>query len=476
MGLNWLSILKRRRAGLRQDDDQETTREVKRILFIGFGKFPGFRCFNWEDWNWPNAADFEVVFINCSSLFGLILNWKKEYSEDEEGFSEEPFDRLRENLDGLREQILQIINSDRSIFALATPEVVFRVDTGLRSRSVRVYSWCPFPVTTYDESGEVSKDVAPRFSEYRKQLMEWHFYFDSKPKPLEHMDRSDLTPFQYYILLVQGLFDNLSLRPLGVEFRYGVYDKAEGSILQDAISGPVYLLHYPVGGDLRESVRCLLREFCGTDLAESEEPEWVQLIKPPRGADLDKQIDLLSDQIEQLSDQKAQLLAERQQLEYWRRLLYETGGALEDTVFEALDLIELDDVRFGVKGDHDIAGELDGETLLFEVKGLGKSAGRKEVFDLDRHINEFELKNPGTKVAKGVLVANTYRHDPPESREKGGKQIFTGDAVDHAKLLDIALLDTRVLYQIVTDAIEGNLKDASEVLRALRNTTGIYSR
>jgi hypothetical protein len=476
MGLNWLSILRKRRAVARQNEVREsTTCEIDRILFIGFGKVPGFHCFNWEDWNWLNASDFEMVFINCGPLYGLLHRWKQKHSEDEASFSEGPFDQLREKLSVLREQVLQIIDSDRSVFALATPDVVFHLGSGYGYRSAYVYSWCPLPVEIHDESGEVIRDIDLRFSEYRKQIKEWTFSFDSKPKQLEYMDRNDLSHGQSYVLLVQGLFENLSLHPLGVELRYGVYDQAARSVLPDVVSGPIYLLHYPIRGDLRESLRCLLREFCNTDLVESDEPEWVQLIKPPRGTELDEQINFLSSQIEQLSEQKMQLVAEKQQLEYWRKLLYETGDMLEDVVFEALKLLGLDNVQFGIKGDHDIVGELDGKTLLFEVKGLNKSAGRKEVFDLDRHIGEFGLKNPGKKVAKGVLVANAYRDDPPDTREESGKQIFAGDAVDHAKLLEFALLDTRVLYRLVTDVIEGKLDDTSEVLQSLRETIGIYS-
>jgi len=477
MGLKWLSVLRAHRSVSRQDEAQgPSTCEVGRILFIGFDKVPGFRCFNWKDWTWSNAADFEVVFINCAPLLVLLAEWKEKYSENEASFPEKPFDRLRGNLSTLQEQVLQIVNSGRSVFALATYEFSLGVDRGLRYRSVGVYSWCPFPVDMRIESGEVSRDIDPRFSEYRKQLKEWLFYFDSKPRPLEDMDRSDLTPLQSYVLLVQGLFENLSLHPLGVELRYAVYDRPAETVLQEAISGPIYLLHYPVGGDLRESLRCLLREFCNTDLAESEEPEWLNLICPPRGTALDQKIDLLTSQIEELSDQKATVVAERQQLEYWRRLLYETGDLLEDVVFEALKLLGLANVRFGARGDHDIAGELDGETLIFEVKGLNGSSGRREVFDLDRHISEFEPKNPGTKVAKGILVANAYRHDPPSTREEEGRQVFAGDAVDHAKALGFALLDTRVLYRLVADTIEGNLDDTHEILKALRDTVGVYSR
>lgn len=415
------------------------------------------------------------MFINCGTLYNLLYDWERGRSENAADVPEKLIKRLRDNLRVLEAQVTQIINSGRPVFALTTPKKWFHFRNGHRF-SFSPYTWCPLPVETCLEEGEVSNDVDSRFSKYRQQLKEWFFYYDIKPRILEQMDRSDLSRGQDYVLLVNGLFENLSLYPLGVELRYGVFDQAKQVVLEDGVSGPIYLLHFPVGGNVKLALRSLLQEFCNADLVESEEPEWVDLIKPPRGAEIDEQLRELSNQIEDLSEKKARLLEEREQLEYWRRLVYESGDMLEEVVLEALKLLGLQNARFGPKGDYDIVGEFAGETLLFEVKGLKGAVGRKHMFDLDRHINEFKLKNPSEKVAKGVLVANAYCNDFPDTREEGGKQIFAGDAVDHARLLEFALLDTRILYRLITDTIEGNLTNTNEVLEALRNTIGVYSR
>jgi hypothetical protein len=476
MGLNWLITLGKLRAPQRQgESEQSEACQVERILFIGFGRIPGFYWFNWDDWDWLNAADFEVVFINCFTLLHLLHDWERDHSENATDVPETPIKRLRDNLRVLEAQVTQIINSGRAVFALTTHRTSFRISfRNGHHYYPSTYDWCPLPVETRLEEGEVINDVDPRFSKYRQQLKKWVFYYDIKPRKLEQMDRSDLLRGQHYVLLPKDLFQNLSLHPLGVELRYGVVDQAKLDL--SGVSGPIYLLHFPIGGDVRLALRSLLQEFCTADLVESEEPEWVDLIKPPRGAEIDEQLRELFNEIEDLSKKRARLLEKREQLEYWRRLVYGSGDMLEEVVLEALKLLGLQNARLGPKGGYDIVGEFAGETLLFEVKGLKGAVGRKHVFDLDRHVNEFELKNPSEKVAKGVLVANAYCNDSPDTREEGGKQIFAGDAVDHARLLEFALLDTRILYRLITDTLEGNLTNTNKVLEVLRNTIGVYSQ
>ena len=484
MGLNWLNIFRKNFSSSEEGKPAITNEvaEIERILLIGFGKVPGFHCVNWQDWEWANAAVFDVTFINCGSLYNLLLKWKNEYSEDEENFPLQPFDRLKDNLDTLSKQILQIINSNRSIYVFATPNVWFQVRRsgsyyGFVHSSISVYSWCPLLVEVVEEvPGEVITNINPQFEKYCHQIKKWQFHFGNKPKSLDSIDKSDLSPGQEYIQFPISLFETLSLQPLGIELRYGVFDQAKmtSNVKLDVISGPLYLLHFPVGGDLKAALRSLLQEFCKVDLLESTEPEWIHTVSPPRGLEINEQINELSNKIADLAAEKTNLQNLLQQMEYWRRLLYESGEALEDVVLEALKLLGLDNARFGLKGDHDIAGEIDGETVVFEAKGLNRSAGRKEVFALDRHKDEFELKNPQIKVAKCVLVANTYRQNPPSTRETDGKQIFTSDAVEHAKLLGFALLDTRILYKIAKETIEREMDNNIEFLKALKNTTGIY--
>lgn len=479
MGLNWLQLIKKRLAKSEQiENSANLPYALQRILFIGYGKIYGFDNFQWEDWNWKNAADFEVVFINMGTLLKLLSDWTKELSSDPDNFSHERYERLKGNLVYLKGQVLQVINSDRAIFVLATPQ--FTLYTSKRSAilgdSISVYDWCPLPVRTIQEKGEASKDVDARFSEYRRQMKQWLFYFEDKPYEIRSLDEDDLSGYQSYVALVKSMFVNLSLRPLGIELRYGIFDRNipdnENPI---SVSGPIYLLHFPVSGNVRKVLNDLVRQFCNVNLDVSEEPEWINSVLPPRGNDIDMQVHQISAEINNLTEIKSQLVSERQQLELWRKLLYETGYVLEDVVLDALRLLGLIDAKRGTKGEYDIIGDFEGETILFEVKGLSKSAGKGEVFSLNRHIEEFAVRYPDRKIAKGVLISNSYRNLAPDLRGNNDQPIFASDALKHAELLSFALVDTRDLYTAVTDVIEGNNKEMGKLLREVRQIIGVYS-
>ena len=73
-----------------------------------------------------------------------------------------------------------------------------------------------------------------------------------------------------------------------------------------------------------------------------------------------------------------------------------------------------------------------------------------------------------------MLVVNAWRCDPPSARGLQEKQVFADDTVEHAKLLKFTLLDTRVLYRIVCDRMEGKLDETPQVLLDLLSTVGIH--
>ena len=133
----------------------------------------------------------------------------------------------------------------------------------------------------------------------------------------------------------------------------------------------------------------------------------------------------------------------------------------------------LEDVKRGPKGEWDIEGNIDGDVLIFEAKGMHGNPGRGDVLDLGRHIIEFEKKNPDVKVERGILVGNSERTRPLSERNRTNEG-FNGDAVGMATKLDHALVNTWTLYQLVTEVVEGKRVDAKDFLRELRNTVGVY--
>lgn len=475
MGLNWLQRLRGKQ--LAGSDSQTMTvapQKIERILFIGFERIAGFHSFEWTDQKWRNAADYEVVFIDVGPLYLLLIEWSKQKQAEPDSFAVAPFNKLYENIQSLNKQLLNVINSERPVFALALPQLSFALTHHIYGAGIGTYSWCPLPVSVEIESGQVSKDVDVRFAGYRKYIKNWEFYFEDKPQVLDWFDQTDLARNQIYISFATTLFTNLSRHALGLELRYGSVDRDRPS-QPLTLSGPIYLLHYPIGSDVRDAVRVLLRQFCDIDLSESPEPTWIESVKAPKSLENEVTLATIAKQLEVLNEQKVQAEQQKSKMEKWRRLLFEDGDALEEVVMDSLKLLGLENAEFGPKGDWDIVGELDEQLLLFEVKGLTKNAGRQEIHALTRHIDEYETKVPEKKVARGVLVVNAYRNEPPDTRDSKGKEVFANDAIKLAIPREFALLDTRTLYRVVLNVIEGRLPDKLGFLRTIRDTIGIVS-
>jgi hypothetical protein len=472
MSLSWTTRVRQQIADAQGQSPLDES-PIERVLFVGFGEVPGFHAVDWQDRAWLNAADFDAVLLNCRTLSDLLSRCQIQYGANPEGFSTKWYDRLHENLAVLREQILDVINSGRSVFALATPRVEWSVGGGVFKSSVDTYSWCPLPITAYEESGEVSVEIDPRFEPYREHLGRWECHFDDKPRTIDLKGRGGLQRGQKHILVPHSLFRNLSYHPLGIELRYGVVSRSGGEDKLEAVSGPIYVLHHPSGGDLWQAVRALLREFFGQDIPEPQAPEWVHTIPLPGDSELQARILEISNQIDALVAQQRVLAERRRQLEHWRGLLYKAQQGLRDVALDALELLGLENGR---PVDHDgtaFAGQYGDKMLLVRVVGTAETATRREVFDLDSHIQGFEQDQPEAHVDKGVLIVNAWRGAAPETRGRQGRAVLSADAIEHATLLDFALLDSRLLYRWVTEAIEGRMEDVGVALTRLLNTAGV---
>ena len=267
----------------------------------------------------------------------------------------------------------------------------------------------------------------------------------------------------------------MSNHPLGIELKYGeIPEDFHKENSTKNISGSLYLLHYIPNESIYSALKQLVNSFCNVEIEFSSEPEWLAQIHSPMENVLNPQIANLSSEIDTLTKKRTELLDEIQKYKPWKQLLYETGKPLEEIVLKALELLELENVQPGPKGDHDIVAGFQGESIIFEVKGLTKSAGRQEVFDLYRHLSAFESKHPDKPVRKGILVVNAYRTMAPDLRDKDGRVTFPDDAVKHAVLLEFALLDTRDIYRAVQEIIEGTIQDKQAWFRKIIETVGIY--
>lgn len=236
-------------------------------------------------------------------------------------------------------------------------------------------------------------------------------------------------------------------------------------------TAPMYLLHYPQRGTTQEVLNSLLANFSSQRLYESDAPSWVSTYAPPAVSAIDEEITSLYSRLHEIESRIEELNNERKSFEKWRALLHATDTELENIVLEAFHLLGLDNAVAGPKSEWDINFELDGSNIVVEVKGLTKGLGRKHVFDLDRHILEYTTKT-GNEGAKGILIFNPLRNKHPDDRLI--KDCVAGDAIKFATELNITLISTMTIYELVRDYLEGRVNDLASELKRMVTIKGLY--
>ena len=187
--------------------------------------------------------------------------------------------------------------------------------------------------------------------------------------------------------------------------------------------------------------------FQEIQLDRAELPPWTDSIQLPGEAEARAKE---CDAAEQVQRAEATLMASRSALSDVRelkRLLTESGRALELAVYEAL-------ARMGCKVEEGRAGRTDhivrwrNAIAVVEVKGLTKSAAEKDAAQLEKWVSEF-IEEHG-QVPKAVLIANTWRRKPLEARDVA----FPDQMVPYATQRGHCLIETHQLLAALTGPVE----------------------
>lgn len=175
---------------------------------------------------------------------------------------------------------------------------------------------------------------------------------------------------------------------------------------------------------------------------------------------LEKKIGKLTSQIESLHEQKRNLLDDLDKEGSLRRLLYETGPALEDAILEALGSLGLMAERFkNAESEFDVVFTWSGHRFLGEAEGKdSKAINVDKISQLERNINEDFERDEVTDRAKGILFGNAARLQ--QLSERG--DYFTEKCITSAKRLGIALVRTPDLFFIAKYVRESGDKEFSQ--------------
>jgi hypothetical protein len=190
-----------------------------------------------------------------------------------------------------------------------------------------------------------------------------------------------------------------------------------------------------------------------------------------RESEIESSISQVVEQIAHLQARRSQLQNELEGAGTLRRLLYEQGRPLEQSILEALQL-------FGFEAEPFSDGESEFDAVFSGPEGrfLGEAEGKDnrainidKLSQLERNIQEDFARDEVNEYAKGVLFGNGFRLTPPSDREGD----FTQKCITGAKRAGIALVRTRDLFGPARYLKENTDADyAARCRRAIFYTSG----
>ena len=191
-------------------------------------------------------------------------------------------------------------------------------------------------------------------------------------------------------------------------------------------------------------------------------PDWVKSVefRIQKESVLENQISGLTAQIEALQVQKQTLSNELENEASLRRLLYETGSALEDAILDALGSLGVKAERYkDSESEFDAVFTWEGYRFLGEAEGKdSKAINVDKISQLERNINEDFERDEVKDRAKGILFGNASRLQKLSERA----DYFTEKCITSAKRLGVALVRTPDLFFIARYVKESEDKEFSK--------------
>lgn len=153
----------------------------------------------------------------------------------------------------------------------------------------------------------------------------------------------------------------------------------------------------------------------------------------------------------------------------YKHLLTGTGSSLENIVRKVL--LELDFQLEEVEANRtDIIGKYKEVSVVFEIKGLTKSAGERNAAQLEKWISEYHVET-GIK-PKGVLLVNAFRNKPLRERTE---LVFPKQMLDYSISREHCLISS-VQFLCLFIECKKNKKSKDKIIKEFLNTIGVYSK
>lgn len=201
----------------------------------------------------------------------------------------------------------------------------------------------------------------------------------------------------------------------------------------------------------------------------SELPDWakkIMLFDEKKHIEKNKAIDK---KIEKLIAEKNKNAKTIDEISEYKYLITETGGSLENIVRKVLSELgfQLEEVE---ANRTDIICKYKGLPVVFEIKGLTKSAGERNAAQLEKWISEYHVQT-GIK-PKGVLLVNAFRNKPLIERTE---LVFPEQMLKYSTSREHCLISA-VQFLCLFIECKTNKKDKDKIIKDFLETVGVYNK
>lgn len=201
----------------------------------------------------------------------------------------------------------------------------------------------------------------------------------------------------------------------------------------------------------------------------SELPNWAKNILLFDEKKYVEKNEAIDKKIEKLIEEKNKNSKVLNEISEYKQLLTGTGSSLENIVRKVL--LELDFQLEEVEANRtDIIGKYKEISVVFEIKGLTKSAGERNAAQLEKWISEYHVET-GIK-PKGVLLVNAFRNKPLRERTE---LVFPKQMLDYSISREHCLIST-VQFLCLFIECKKNKKNKDKIIKEFLNTIGVYSK
>lgn len=200
-----------------------------------------------------------------------------------------------------------------------------------------------------------------------------------------------------------------------------------------------------------------------------ELPEWAKKIMLFDEKKHIEKNEVIDKKIEKLIEQKNKNTREIDEISEYKYLITETGGSLENIVRKVLDELgfQLEEVE---ANRTDIIGKYKGIPVVFEIKGLTKSAGERNAAQLEKWISEYHVQT-GIK-PKGVLLVNAFRNKPLKERTE---LVFPEQMLKYSTCREHCLISS-IQFLCLFIECKKNKKNKDKIIRDFLETIGVYNK